>query len=168
MTNLEHLRLAAFAVLLLLLQLAWYAWFPGLRAGFDLYLPFLLIATARRGPGFGGVYALGGALVMDSFSLTLPLFHLLFYLVPVVLGTLLRGRTLMEYRQLGVLTVAALLLLKILAPLTYLLATHELGSLLYLFKVSYLGPLLICGALWLAWPALLKIVPQAVEGQRYA
>ncbi|MCC7478486.1 hypothetical protein IT575_08490 [bacterium] len=168
MSRLDHLRIAALAVLLLLLQLAWYSWFPALRAGFDLYVPLVLLLTARRGPGFGGIYALAGALVMDAFSLHLPAFHLFFYLLPVMLGSLLRSRILTEYKQLGVIAVAALLLLKIIIPLLLGMLSHELNSLLYLFEVSYISPLLICAALWLAWPALLRLVPAELEGQRYA
>ena len=168
MTNLEHLRLASFAILLLLLQLSWYAWFPTLRPGFDIFVPLILLLTARRGPGFGGISALLGALVMDSFSLSLPAFHLFYDLLPVALGSLFRARVLTEYKQLGVSAVGILLLLKIILPLILGLISHQLNSLLYLFEVSYISPILICAALWLAWPALLRLIPAAVEGQRYA
>lgn len=168
MSNLEHLRLAAVAVLLLLLQFSWYAWFPALRPGFDLFVPLLLLITARRGPGFGGIYALLGALVMDSFSLSLPALHLFYYLLPVALGSLLRARVLTEYKQLGVAAVGIMLLLKILIPLMLALLNHELHSIVVIFMVSYISPVMICAALWLAWPAMLRLIPAAAEGQRYA
>jgi hypothetical protein len=168
MNTADNIRLAALGLILLALQMAWYVWFPGLRGGFDLFVPLLLLLTALRGPEMGGTFALIGGVVMDSYSLSLPAFHVLYYLLPVIAGTLLRSRLLTGYRQLGVAAIAVILLLKILLPWLIGVLSGALPSALYLFQVSYLPPLLICGLLYLCWSQAVRLVTPPLETLRSA
>ncbi|MDQ3023884.1 MAG: hypothetical protein M3R04_05820, partial [bacterium] len=87
----DSVRLSLIALVLLIVQLVWYLKFPGWRSA-DFYLVFLLLLAAARGPVYGGIFAIVGGAVLDSFSAQYAAFHMLFYLLPVAVGTLIRSR----------------------------------------------------------------------------
>ena len=166
MIRLEYVRLALLGVLILLAQLAWYLAFPDWRAGFDLYLVFLLLVSSARGPLFGGTYALAGGLIMDAFSGPLPVFHLLYYFIPVLIGAQLRSHMLLKFRMLGSGVLALLLIGKVATQLVIGLVAGWLPSALYIFRVNY-GSLLLCIALvYLLWPWLISQIPPGEDRKR--
>jgi hypothetical protein len=154
----ENTRTALIGLMILLLQLALILGFPGWRTGFELYAAFLLLLAASRGPVFAGVYALAGGAIMDAYSDQFIAFHILFYLIPVALGSLVRAHVLSEYRMLGAVSTAALMLLKVLLMLLTALAMGWLPSASYLFKVNYLPILFTSSLVYLAWPAVTRIL----------
>jgi hypothetical protein len=91
---------------------------------------------------------------MDSFSGAFVIYHLLFYLLPVALGSLVRSHMLTEYRFLGSLTVLGLLLAKIAGQLIVALSMGWIDTPLYLFRVYYWPALLTSLGVYLAWPWL--------------
>lgn len=161
MISLDSVRLTLIATLVLVIQAAFAARFPEWRAGADAYIIFLLLATASRGAVHGGVFALAGGAVMDSFSLQLPAFHVFFYLIPVAAALLMRSGMLLNYSQLAALIVTGLLLVKVL--LQYLIgsAAGWLSGTAPLLHINYFSILLL-GLLTLAgWPSLAaQVVPQ--------
>jgi len=166
--SLESLRLLLIAISITLLQVTFYTRFPEWRAGVDLYVIFLLLLTAARGPVYGGILALIGGAVMDCFSIQLPAFHVLYYLLPVAAASFVRARMLIEYRQLGTLFVGGLLLFKILAQFAVARASGWVDSAYYLFHLNYLSLLLELALTWLFWPSLAKLVPAVMEVRRSA
>ncbi len=166
MIRLEYVRLALFGVFILLAQLAWYLAFPAWRSGFDLYLVFLLLVSSARGPLFGGTYALAGGLIMDAFSGPLPVFHLLFYFIPVLIGAQLRSHMLLKFRALGTGVLALLLLGKVVAQLVIGMLAGWVPSLAYLFRVNF-GSLLVCVVLvYTLWPWLISQIPPGEDRKR--
>jgi hypothetical protein len=153
----ELFRLAAIGLLFILLQLALYLRFPEWRSGMDFYLVFLLLLTATRGQLAAGAFALSGGIIMDSFSSSFIAFHVFFYLIPVAAGSMMRTHVLVHYRLLGTLTVAVLLLIKILSSYAVAQILHWLGSPVYLLRVNYFSPLLVITAVYLGWPQLVRI-----------
>ena len=159
----EPLRLALLGIAVLILQLALIASLPGWRTGFELYAIFILLLAATRGPLLAGVYALAGGAVMDAYSNVFIVFHILFYLVPVGLGSLIRSQVLTEYRLLGSSAVVGLLLLKVLAMLGAAYAIGAVPSLSYLFRTNYV-PILACGVVvYAAWPWLNRLMGAGTE-----
>jgi len=159
----EPLRLVALALLALLIQLALYLRFPEWRAGIDLYLIFLLLLTATRGQLTAGVFALGGGIIMDCFSGSFYVFHTVFYVAPVIMGTLMRSHVLVEYRQLGTLCVATLLIVKILVMFGVALALGWIDSPLYLLRVNYWSLLLVIAAVYLGWNGIVRLFARVYE-----
>jgi hypothetical protein len=160
----DAVRLSLIALCVLIAQLVWYLKFPGWRAA-DFYLVFLLLLASARGPIFGGVFAILGGAVLDSFSSQYAAFHMLFYLLPVAVGTLIRSRMLLSYRQLGGGAVALLLLLKVILQLVAAMSSHLLDSPVYLFKVSYVPLILESLLVYLFWERLARAMPEIVEGK---
>ena len=164
MRNSDALRLSLLALALLVVQLVWYLKFPGWRTA-DFYLVFLLLLAAARGPVYGGVFAILGGAVLDSFSAQYAAYHMLFYLLPVAVGTLIRSRMLLSYSQLGSVAVAGLLLLKVLGQLVVALASHSISSPVYLFRVSYLPIVLEAALVYFLWDRLARAIPEVQEGK---
>jgi hypothetical protein len=151
MKALDILRLGAISLGLLLAEQALQLARPEWRSGSDVYLVWLLILSAARGPLVAAGFALGGGLVMDASSGHFAVFHLLYYLVPVALGTLLRSQLIVEYGLLGALAAAGLLLGKVLV----MLAAGMVGGLLsgpsYLLHVNYWPLLAASLAVFAGW-----------------
>ena len=162
----EPLRLALVGLMFILLQLAFYSAFPQWRAGVDIYVAFLLLVTATRGPLMSGAYAVVGGWLMDAFSGGFPVFHMFYYLLPVLLGAVLRSYMLVEFKLLGALTVLALLLLKILLPFAMASMQGKLDSPAYLLQVNYLPMLLLTMLVLLLWPWMIKVIPTTREVRR--
>jgi hypothetical protein len=160
----DAVRLGLIALALLVLQLVWYLKFPGWRAA-DFYVVFLLLLASARGPIYGGIFAILGGAVLDSFSSQYAAFHMLFYLLPVAVGTLIRSRMLLSYRHLGAGAVALLLLLKIFAQLFAAISINAIDSPVYLFKVSYLPLVAEALLVYLLWDRLVRVVPEVLEGK---
>jgi hypothetical protein len=154
----DYARLALIGLLLLLLQLALIQGFPGWRTGFEFYAPFLLLLAASRGSILAGVFALAGGAIMDSYSNQFIIFHILFYLIPVALGSLVRAHVLSEYRMLGAISTAAIMLLKVVLMLIAGIAMGWLPSAAYLFKVNYLPILFTSSLLYFAWPGISRVM----------
>jgi hypothetical protein len=167
MRQLETLRLAILGLLIILIQLTWYQLWPPLRT-VDLFVIYVLVLSAVRGPLYGGIYAIIGGSIMDSFSSQLTTFHMFYYLIPVTVGTLIRSRMLLEYRQLGSAAVGALLLLKVLGQFAIALGLHWIDSPLYLVRVNYMPIILECALSYFLWPQLVKLVPEAPEVRNLA
>jgi len=166
MRSLEPLRLGLLGILLLFVQLAWYTALPHSRAGIDIYAIFLLLLAAARGPVLAGAYAVAGGAVMDSFSNTFVIFHMLYYLLPVALGSLVRSYMITEYRLLGTLTVAGLLLAKVIAQLAVGFSLGWLSSPLFIFRVNYWSIALCSLVVYLTWPYLSRLIPSPSEVKR--
>lgn len=160
----DSVRLALIALVILVLQLVWYLKFPAWRAA-DFYIVFLLLLAAARGPVYGGIFAILGGAVLDSFSAQYAAFHMLFYLLPVAVGTLIRSRMLLSYSQLGAGAVALLLLLKVVLQLVAAMLAHAIDSPVYLFKLNYVPLLLEAVLVYLLWDKLARAIPEAVEGK---
>lgn len=158
MISLDSVRLTLIAVLVLLAQAAFAARFPEWRVGADPYILFLLLVTASRGAVHGGVFALAGGAVMDSFSILFPAFHVFFYLVPVAAALLMRSGMLLNYSQLAGLTVTGLLLGKVL--MQYLIGTAAgwLVGTVPLLDVNYVAILLMGLLTTVAWPRLAALL----------
>jgi len=161
----EPIRMALIGLFALLLQLTLMLRFPELRAGFDLFLVYVLILTTTRGPAMGGTYAMLGGLVLDAFSGQHLVFHLLFYLVPVGIGSMIRSHMLIEFKSLGTATVGGLLLFKVLAELVGAMVMGHIDSLLYILKVNYAAILVFCAIVYFSWPLLVSLMPP-VGGER--
>jgi hypothetical protein len=166
MIRLEYVRLALLGLFILLLQLAWYLAFPNWRGGFDVYLVFLLLVSSARGPLFGGTYALAGGLIMDAISGPLPVFHLLYYFIPVLIGAQLRSHMLLKFRFLGSGMLALLLLGKIAAQLAIGVIAGWLPSAWYIFQVNYLSLLLCVAVVYALWPWLISQIPPGEDRKR--
>ncbi len=162
----EPIRMALIGVFALLLQLTLMLSFPEWRAGFDLFLVYILILTTTRGPAMGGTYAMLGGLILDAFSGQHLVFHLLFYLLPVGIGSLVRSHMLIEFKSLGTLTVGGLLLVKVLAELLGAMALGNIDSFFYIFRVNYLSILIFCGLVYAGWPVLVNLMPPVSGGRR--
>jgi hypothetical protein len=147
----EIIRLSLVAAALLVAEQAVQLARPEWRSGSDVYLVWLLILSSGRGPLVAGAFALAGGLVMDASSGHFAVFHLIYYLVPVALGALLRSQLIVEYGVLGGLIAAALLLGKILA----MLAVAVLGGMLpdagYFFRLNYWPLLIVSLAVLFSW-----------------
>ena len=157
----EPVRLALLGLLILLVQLALTLGLPGWRTGFEFYALFLLLLAASRGPVLAGVYALAGGAIMDAYSDQFIVFHILYYLIPVALGSLVRAYVLTEYRMLGTVSAVGLLLLKIVAMLLVAWAMRWVPSPVYLFKVNYV-PVLAAGlAVYCSWPWIIRVMGAA-------
>jgi hypothetical protein len=164
--RLEYVRLALLGLFILLLQLAWYLEFPHWRSGVDIYLVFLLLVASARGPLFGGSYALAGGLIMDAASGPLPVFHLLYYFIPVLIGAQLRSHMLLKFRFLGSGVLALLLLGKIVSQLIIGIAAGWLPSVWCLFKENYLSLLLCVAVVYALWPWLISQIPPGEDRKR--
>lgn len=162
----EPIRLALIGLIIVLFQLAVYTKFPGMRAGADFFVLFVLLVTATYGSAVGGVSALFGGLLMDAHGSTYFAFHLLYYVIPVVLGTMFRSQMLMEFRMLGALAVLGLLLIKVILQYITGLATGQIGSFTPLFAVNYWSILLTAIAVLILWPKLVAIVTAGAEVKR--
>lgn len=162
----EPIRMALIGVFTLLLQLSLMLSYPEWRAGFDLFLVYILILTTTRGPAMGGTYAMVGGLVLDAFSGQHLVFHLLFYLLPVGIGSLVRSHMLIEFKSLGTLAVGGLLLFKVVAELISGMVLGNLDSFMYIFRVNYLSIVLFCGLVYVFWPALVNLMPPVSGGRR--
>jgi hypothetical protein len=90
---------------------------------------------------------------------------MLFYLLPVAVGTLIRSRMLLSYSQLGGTAVAMLLLLKVLAQLVMAFSNHSISSPVYLFKLNYLPLLAEALLVFFLWGRLARAIPEIVEGK---
>lgn len=163
MRTTEPLRLAAMGLLLLLVQLAIYLRFPEWRAGMDFYLVFLLLLTGTRGHLIAGSFALAGGIIMDAFSGSLYMFHTVFYMAPVLLGSLMRSYVLVEYRPLAALCIAGLLLLKVLAMFGVAFALDYIDSPVYLLKVNYWSILLAVGLVYFSWGQIVRLFANVYE-----
>ncbi len=152
----EALRLAAMGLLILLVQLALTLGLPGWRTGFEFYALFLMLLAATRGPVLAGVYALAGGAIMDSYTDQFIVFHILYYLAPVALGSLVRAYALSEFRMLGTLATVSLLVFKIFAMLLVAWISRWLPSPVYLFKVNYIPVLVVGGLVYWAWPWIIR------------
>lgn len=166
MISLDSLRLTLIATLVLVAQAAFAARFPEWRAGADPYVLFLLLVTASRGAVHGGVFALAGGAVMDSLSVQLPAFHVLYYLLPVAAALLMRSGMLLNYSQLAAVIVTGLLLAKVLLQYLVSAASGSLAGSVPLLRVNY-PSLLLLGLLTLtAWKQLgTLIVPHPARSQ---
>ena len=162
----EPIRLALIGIFALLLQLTLMLKLPEWRVGFDLFLVYILILTTTRGPAMGGSYAMLGGLFLDAFSGQHLVFHLLFYLLPVGIGSLVRSHMLIEFKSLGTLTVGGLLLFKVLAELASGMLLGHIDSLSYILRVNYLSIIIFCGLVYVSWPALVRLMPHAQVGRR--
>jgi hypothetical protein len=158
MRSFEPLRLALLALLIVLLQLAWFVQFPGWRATADLYVVFLLLVSAGRGPALAGALALAGGAIIDAYSGSLVALHLLYYMLPVTLGSLVRSHMLIEYRLLGSLVVFLLLIGKVLAQFLVAACSGWIGGPGYLLKVNYWPALFISAGVYAAWPTLMRLL----------
>lgn len=161
MTLTEALRLALLGLLVLLVQLALILGFPGWRSGFEFYALFLMLLAAIRGPVLAGVYALAGGAIMDSYTDQFIVFHILYYLAPVALGSLVRSYVLSEFRMLGTVATVCLLLFKIFAMLLVAWLSGWLASPAYLFKVNYIPVLAVGGLVYYAWPWIIRVMGAA-------
>jgi len=166
MISLDTLRLALIAMLVILIQLAFATALPEWRAGADPYILFLLLVTASRGPVHGGVFALAGGAVMDSFSAQLPAFHVLFYLLPAAAAVLMRSGMLLNYSQLASMLVAALLLAKVLLQFLVGRAAGWLDNASPLLHVNYISILLMALITLITWTRLGQIVAPGAESNR--
>jgi hypothetical protein len=157
----ETLRLAVLGLLILLVQLALTLGLPGWRTGFEFYALFLMLLAARRGPVLAGIYALAGGAIMDSYTDQFIVFHILFYLVPVALGSLVRAYVLSEFRMLGTIATISLLLLKIAAMLLVAWVARWIPSPVFLFKVNYIPVLAVAGLVYWTWPWIIRVMGEA-------
>jgi integral membrane sensor domain MASE1 len=163
MRGYETLRLGILALLTIVAQLALYQAYPDLRSA-DLYVTFLLLVSAVRGPLYGGTYGIIGGIAMDSFSPQYNVFHMFYYLLPVTAGTLIRSRMLLEYRQLGAAAVLALLLAKVFAQFAAGLALHYLHSGGVLLRLDNYVPIVLQAAIaYFFWPQLVRLIPEPAE-----
>jgi hypothetical protein len=160
----DAVRLTLIALALLVLQLVWYLKFPGWRT-VDFYLVFLLLLGSARGPVYGGIFAILGGAVLDSFSAQYAAFHMLFYLLPVAIGTLIRSRMLLSYSQLGAGAVVVLLLVKVLSQLIAAMSMYAIDSPVYLFKLNYVPLLFEAVLVFIFWDKLVRAIPEVVEGK---
>jgi hypothetical protein len=159
--------MALIGLFALLLQLTLMLRFPEWRAGFDLFLVYVLILTTTRGPAIGGTYAMLGGLILDAFSGQHLVFHLLFYLVPVGIGSMIRSHMLIEFKSLGTATVGGLLLFKIVAELATAMVLGHIDSPLYILRVNYLAIIVFCAIVYFSWPLLVGLMPPLGRGQRH-
>lgn len=166
MIKLEYVRLALLGLLVLLAQLAAMLAFPAWRGGLDLYVLFLLLVTSARGGLFGGSYALAGGLAMDAISGPLPVFHLLYYLLPVALGAQLRSHMLLKFRSLGALALGGLLLGKVVLQYALLLAMGKLPGPGYILHLNYWPVLAVMAGVYIFWPQLVRLIPPSEERKR--
>jgi len=162
----EPLRLSLLAILLILVQLTLWLMLPGWRAGIDLYIVFLLLVTAAYGPLIGGAFALAGGLIFDAPSAYFIAFHLIYYLLPVLIGSHLRAYMLVEYRVLGTVVIGLLILGKALAQLSWGLLMGWLGSPWFLVRLNYWPLLILVVLIYLFWQPLIKLIHPAIEQRR--
>lgn len=162
----EPLRLALIALLVLLTQLALYLLFPAWRAGFDPYLILLLLLATARGPFLAGVFALTGGVLLDAYSDQLISFHVIYYMVPVAVGAMIRSQLIVEYHFLGTLAVLALLLGKVLAQYASFRLLGLIDSPLFLLRVNYWSILLMTAIVYFSWHWLVRLVPYTPGVQR--
>jgi hypothetical protein len=162
----EPLRLALIALLVLLVQLALYLVFPAWRAGLDPFLILLLLLATARGPFLAGVFALLGGVLMDAYSDQLISFHVIYYLVPVAVGAMIRSQLIVEYHFLGTLTVFALLLGKVLAQYLSFFIMGHVDSPAFLLRVNYWSILLMTAIVYICWRWLVRLVPFTPGVQR--
>lgn len=163
MRRTDPLRLAIIGLLLLLMQQAFYVLFPAWRGTVDLYPLFLFLATASTGPLVGGTLAIGGGLMMDIYSVEFLAFHSFFYLLPVIFGSQLRAHMLTEFRLLGAVSAALLILAKIIAQLLVLLVIFKPASPLYLLRINYWPLLAVFGLVYAVWPMMVRQFPMPSE-----
>jgi len=159
------MRLAMLALMIVLLQLALYLAYPGARAGVDIYIVFILLATAACGVPLGGVLAVAGGALMDVYSIEMPAFHVFFYLIPVAIGAQLRVHMLTQYRLLGAGIFALLVVGKIVLQFTLFAATGRLASPIHLLEVNYWPLLATAILLYILWPWLVRLFPRPSEVQ---
>jgi hypothetical protein len=151
MRSFDALRLTGISLALLLSEMALQLARPEWRSGYDLFLVWLLILSASRGPLLAVSFALMGGFLMDSASGHFPLFHMAFYLVPVAIGTLFRSQLIVEYNLLGGLCTLGLLAGKILAMLLLAWAGGLLPGLSYAWQINYWPLLLASGLVLVGW-----------------
>ena len=159
------MRLAMLALMIVLMQLAFYLAYPGARAGVDVYLIFILLATAACGVPLGGVLAVAGGALMDVYSIEMPAFHVFFYLIPVAIGAQLRVHMLTQYRLLGAGIFALLVVGKIILQFTLLAATDRLASPVHLLELNYWPLLATAVLIYALWPWLVRLFPRPSEVQ---
>ena len=163
MRRTDPIRLAIIGFLLVLVQLAFYTVCPGNRAGVDLYLLFLFLATASTGPVVGGLLALGGGIMMDLYSVGYPAFHCFAYLVPVAVGAQLRAHMLTEFRLLGATSAVLLVLGKILAQFVWSLAAGRPLTAHHLLALNYWPVVAVFILVYLFWPWMVRQFPMPSE-----
>lgn len=159
------MRLSMLALMIVLMQLALYLAYPGARAGIDVYVIFILLATAACGVPLGGVLAVAGGALMDVYSIEMPAFHVFFYLIPVAIGAQLRVHMLTQYRLLGAAIFALLVMGKIALQFTLLVATGRLVSPLHLLELNYWPLLATAILIYALWPWLVQLFPRPSEVQ---
>jgi hypothetical protein len=159
------MRLAMLALMIVLLQLALYLAYPGARAGVDIYIIFILLATAACGVPLGGVLAVAGGALMDVYSIEMPAFHVFFYLIPVAIGAQLRVHMLTQYRLLGAGIFALLVVGKIILQFTLFVATGRLASPVHLLELNYWPLLATAVLIYAMWPWLVRLFPRPSEVQ---
>ena len=156
MKGLDTLRLVGISAVLLMTELAVQLSHPEWRSGSDIYLIWLLILSAGRGPVAAIGFALAGGIVMDASSGHFAVFHLVYYLVPVALGTALRSQVIVEYGLLGGLAAAGLLLGKIVVMLLVGIVSGMLPGPMYLTRLSYWPLLAVSIVVLFTWRWLVE------------
>lgn len=165
----ENIRIAAIAIGVLLAQLIWITRFPNFGT-LDVYIIFLLLLAAARGPLYGGIHAILGGALMDSFSAQSQFvsFHTFYYMLPVMVGVAFRSRMLLQYRQVAALALALLLILKVVAQFALASMGGLIASPLYLFRINYLPLAIELALVYIFWARLSELIPEAREGRRLA
>ncbi len=159
MRSTEPVRLGLIGLLIILIQLSWYLKFPAWRDGFDLYLVFILLLAATRGSLLAGAFAVMGGLMMDAYSSSFPVFHVLYYMAPVAIGGLIRSQIIVEYRNIGALAVGLLILGKILAMFLIALAMGWVDSPMFLLRLNYWSLVLTVVTVFVSWRWFVKLIP---------
>ncbi len=168
MRSTEPLRLLGIGALALLIQLAFYLKFPAWRGGVDIYLIFLLLLAAARGPYIASVFAMAGGVVMDAYSGVFSTFHLFFYFAPVFIGSLIRTQLIVEYNLLGTIAIGLLLLAKIWLQIGVAFSLGMIGSLSHVFQMNYWPVVCLCLLAFFRWRWLIRLVPSPVGVNRIA
>lgn len=168
MRSTEPLRLMGIGALALIIQLAFYLKFPAWRSGVDLYLVFLLLLAAARGPYISCVFAMAGGFVMDAYSGTFTTFHLFYYFAPVIVGSLIRTQLILEYNLLGTVAIGLLLLGKIWLQIGVAFSMGWIGSLVPIFQVNYWPLVCMCILTMVRWRWLIRLIPTPAGVKRLA
>ena len=168
MRSTEPLRLLGIGALALLIQLAFYLKYPALRGGVDIYLIFLLLLAAARGPYVASVFAMAGGVVMDAYSGAFSTFHLFFYFAPVIIGSLIRTQLIVEYNLLGTAAIGLLLFAKIWMQIGVAFSSGMIGSLGYIFQMNYWPAICLCLLAFFFWRWLIRLIPTPAGVNRIA
>ncbi len=127
---------AAFLAQLLLLKHV-----PAFARTCDLVLLVVAALALSRSTSLALGFALACGMMLDSLSFSYPLFHTAFYSSVVLLLSWRRPYTYLSHSSLFVLTVAALLVGKVVAAYVWTLLFVQAVSPLMLFHVSLAGAL---------------------------